>query len=237
MKKAIIRISILLGLVLVISLPEVFQINEGKSKSQGRVGKGTLKNAWLIPYTGENFKYFSFISYYFMKNGYLNSKVLKTVLDAYKICEKTTPKTYFRVMECANKKGGKMLIHKTHQTGMSVDFMVPKIRNGRQTKWLDWLGMFHYLLEFDNSGRSKLDAKTHIDFETMGKHILALDKAARKNGLRIKMVILKIELKDDFYKTESGKKVKSKGIYFARNLTHWVNKVHDDHYHIDFVEI
>ena len=221
---------------MVISLPEVFHINEGQSKSHGRVGNGSLEKAWLLPYTGENYKYFSFISYYLMKNGYLNSKVQQTVLEAYQICKTTTPNTYFRVMECANKKGGKMLIHKTHQTGMSVDFMVPKIRNGKQTKWLDWLGMFHYLLEFDNSGHSKLDAKTHIDFETMGKHILALDQAARKNGLRIKMVILKIELKDDFYKTESGKKVKAKGIYFARNLPHWTNKVHDDHYHVDFVE-
>jgi len=219
------------------TIPERLHTNKGASKSIGKVGKGQLENAWLIPYSGENFKYFSFISYYFMKNGYLHSKVHDTLLDAYQICEKTCPETYFRLMECANKKGGKMAIHNTHQTGMSVDFMVPKIKNGKPSRWLDKIGLWSYLLEFTDDGKSKIDKEIEIDFEMMGKHILALDKAARKNGLRIKMVILKIELKDDFYKTKSGKKVKQKGIYFARHLKKWVNKVHDDHYHIDFAPL
>ncbi len=34
------------------------------------------------------------------------------------------------------------------------------------------------------------DQFVRIDFETMGKHILALDEAARANGLFIKKVIL-----------------------------------------------
>ncbi|MEN0049851.1 MAG: hypothetical protein AAF806_22510, partial [Bacteroidota bacterium] len=133
-----------------------------------------------------------------------------------------------------NKAGGKMLLHRTHQNGLSVDFMVPKKRGEQQSKWLDWLGLWHYLLEFTDDGRSKINKNIEIDFETMGKHILALDRAARKNGLKINKVILKIELKDDFYATESGKKVKQKGIYFARSLSDIVNRVHDDHYHIDF---
>lgn len=227
----------LIGLTVIISIPELIHENEGKSKSIGKVGNGKLENAWLIPYSGENFKYFSFISYYLMKNGYIHSKVYDALLDAYKICKQTCPETYFRLMECANKKGGKMAIHNTHQNGMSVDFMVPKVKNGKPSQWLDKIGLLSYLLEFTNDGKSKINKGIEIDFETMGKHILALDKAARKNGLRIKMVILKIELKDDFYKTTSGKKVKQKGIYFARHLTKWVNKVHDDHYHIDFAPL
>ena len=71
----------------------------------------------------------------------------------------------------------------------------------------------------------------------MAKHILALHEEGKNHGIKIKMVILKIELKDDFYKTPSGKLVKAKGIYFAKELGHWTNKVHDDHYHIDFERI
>lgn len=89
-------------------------------------------------------------------------------------------------------------------------------------------------LNFDSRGRLKINKKVSIDFETLGKHIIALDNAAKKNGLSISKVILKIDLKDDFYKTESGKEVKRRAIYFARNLSKAQNMVHDDHYHVDF---
>ena len=79
-----------------------------------------------------------------------------------------------------------------------------------------------------------MNKKVSVDFETMGKHIIALDNAARKNGLAISKVILKINLKDDFYCTKSGKEVKRRGIYFARNLSKAIDMVHDDHYHVDF---
>jgi penicillin-insensitive murein DD-endopeptidase len=49
----------------------------------------------------------------------------------------------------------------------------------------------------------------------------------------VKKVILMLELKDDFYATPNGKKVKNKGIYFAMNLPEGTNKQHDDHIHVD----
>lgn len=218
-----------------LSIPELLHNNSGKSKSTGSVGKGKLENAYLIPWSGKNFRYFSPISYFIFDNGYLHSKVHNTLLEAYKICETTCPNTQFRIMECADKTGSKLLFHKTHQNGLSVDFMSPKIKpNKKQSRLFDRLGLWHYLLEFSNSGQLNFSKKTNIDFETIGRHILALDKAARKNGLRIKKVIFKIELKDDFYNTPSGKKVKQKGIYFAKALPHWTNRMHDDHYHVDF---
>jgi penicillin-insensitive murein endopeptidase len=90
----------------------------------------------------------------------------------------------------------------------------------------------HYAMKFDGNGN--LNKKVRIDFETMAKHILALDKAARKNGMYVKKVILKLDLKDDFYATPSGKMVKAKDIYFAQNLPRIIDNVHDDHYHVDF---
>ncbi len=221
-------------IAIALSIPELVHNNSGKSKASGSVGKGKLTNAYLVPWSGQNFRYFSPISYFLLDNGYTHSKVHNTILEAYKICESTCPNTQFRIMECSDKSGSKLLFHKTHQNGLSVDFMSSKIKNGKQSRLFDRLGLWHYLLEFSNSGKLNFSNKTSIDFETMARHILALDKAARNNGLRIKKVIFKIELKDDFFKTPSGKKVKQKGIYFAQALPKWTNRVHDDHYHVDF---
>ncbi len=220
--------------LLVFSLPEIFYKNDGESIARGSVGSGSLENAYLLPYRGQNFKYFSPISYFLLDNAYLHARVHRTLVAAYETCETTCPDTFFRIMECAHKYGGKMLIHRTHQNGLSVDFMIPKKRGERQAWLYDRLGIWHYLLEFTDSGQLKLDQNVEIDFETMGKHMLALDDAARANGLHLQKVILKIELKNDFFKTKSGQKVKNRGIYFARSLSPKVNAVHDDHYHIDF---
>ncbi|MCB9283185.1 MAG: hypothetical protein H6563_03855 [Lewinellaceae bacterium] len=220
--------------LLVFSIPELFGHNTGMSSSHGSVGSGKLENAWLLPYRGPNFRYFSPLSYYILDNAYTHSSVYQTILEAYQTCETTCPGIRFRLMELSHKTGGQMLIHRTHQNGMSADFMVPKKRDEKQVRIYDKLGLWHYLLDFTPSGALAFDRSVAIDFETMGKHILALDEAARKNGLRIKKVLLRIELKDDFYNTESGRKVQQKGIYFAQSLTGWANRVHDDHYHVDF---
>jgi penicillin-insensitive murein endopeptidase len=135
-------------------------------------------------------------------------------------------------MECANKHGGKMWPHRTHQIGLSADFMLPKTRNGRTHRLLDHLGVWHYLLAANSRGT--YSSRVSIDFETMARHLLALDDAARANGLRVKKVILKIDLKDDFFASPSGKKVKQRGIYFAKSLPRLVDELHDDHYHVDF---
>ena len=229
------RILLLLLVILIIcALPELIHKNAGTSRSIGSVGKGSLENAWLVPYSSANFSYFSPLSYYILNNGYTNAKVYRTLVAAYKTCEKSCAGRHFRIMECSNKKGGKMLIHRTHQNGLSVDFMIPKKKGTRPSYFWDRLGVWHYLLAFNNAGHLTINKKVQLDFETMGQHILALEQAVRQNGLRIKKLILKIELKDDFYKTKSGKKVRQKGIYFARSLPDLVNRAHDEHYHVDF---
>lgn len=222
----------LLALTIILSLPELFHTNEGKSKITGTVGGGTLENAYLLPWSGPNFRFYSPLAYFILNRGYAHDKVCATVVDAYKSLETTTPGQEYRIMEAAQPSGGRMWPHRTHQIGMSVDFMVPKQKRGRQHRWLDRLGVWHYALSFDAAGN--WSDNVSIDFETIGEHLLALDDAARKNGLRIKKVILKINLKDDFFASETGKRVKARGIYFARSLPAIVDNVHDDHYHVDF---
>ena len=233
-KKKIGFLLILIGIGVVLSIPEFFYENKGNSKSIGSVRNGGLENAYLLPFSGPNFRYFSFLSYYMFNNGYTHHKVHKTILDAYKECEQTSPNTFFRLMECSDKHGGKMLIHRTHQNGLSVDFMVPKLNGDAPSYFFDHFGMLHYLLDFDEKGQLYINKNVRLDFDAIGKHILAIDNAAQRNGLRIRKIILKIELKDDLYQTESGKEIQRRGIYIVRGLSDIVNRVHDDHYHIDF---
>lgn len=222
----------LLLLALIFScIPEIVHKNNGTSISHGKVQDGYLENGYLLPYKGKNFYYFSFISYYLMNNAYTNSKVHATVLDAYKILEKSHPKHKFRIMECSDKNGGKLAIHNTHRNGLSIDFMSPKKGKGLQ---FNSIGMLHYLLEFDKDGKLNTNKKCQIDFELMAQHILALHNEGKKHGIRIKKVILKINLKDNLFSTTTGKILQQKGIYFAKSLPKRIDDVHDDHYHIDF---
>ncbi|MFK8164270.1 MAG: hypothetical protein AB8H12_17625 [Lewinella sp.] len=230
-KRHIFHILLAFSLV-ALAFPELTHQNKDKAVASGTVGKGTLENAWLVPYFGPNYRYFSPLSYYVLNRGYTHHRVHNTLLAAYKTCETTCPDVQFRLMECANKHGGKMWPHRTHQIGLSADFMLPKTRNGQPHRLLDHLGVWHYLLNADEKGA--YSKRVSIDFETMARHLLALDDAARANGLRIKKVILKIDLKDDFYASPSGKKIRQRGIYFARSLPRLVDELHDDHYHVDF---
>ena len=218
----------------ILSVPEILHKNKGKTISSGSVRDGKLENGYLLPYRGANFAYFSPMSYYLLDNAYCHHAVHKTIVEAYQICEATCPGIDFRLMETSNKDGGRMHLHRTHQNGYSADFMIPKIRNGEQSGVLDWIGLSHYLLGFDNDGVSTLSDGISLDLETTAKHILALDDAAAKNGLKIRKVILKIALKDDFYATPSGQQVRARGIYIVRNLSKIVDDLHDDHYHVDF---
>jgi len=235
------RKKIAFGLLLVtvvvllfLSVPNLLYRNKGMSSSYGTPGNGKIENPYQVRYSAKNYRYFSLLSYFIMDNGFVHSNLEQTIQDSYRECELTCSGKFFRIMECSDRKGGKIRLHRTHRNGLSIDFMVPKLKNNAQVKRYDWLGLWHYLLNFDSSGRLRNNKNVCIDFETIAKHILALDNACRKHGLKISKVILKIDLKDDLFSTDAGKELRKRGIYFAQNLPGIVNKLHDDHYHIDF---
>ncbi len=206
----------------------------GVSKSNGTVSNGGLVNGRRFPFRGENYRYFSRMSYAFFNRAWVHSKVLDISLEAYRTMHGEKPNRDFLIMECSHKKGGKMWPHRTHQNGTSIDFGTPLLRNGKPYYLHHYFGIWHYAMFFNNRGISKINKNVSIDFETMGAHILALENAARKRGMYIKKVIFKIDLKDDFFQSINGKKVKKKGIYFARSLPKAIDNLHDEHYHIDF---
>lgn len=231
MKQLILCLFLIFSIVLFAQKSKQYQ----QSESVGTVKNGSLKKGVRLPYKYKNFTYFSPFSY-LIGRANVNSKVYRTVLKAYGTCEKTCPKQKFRVMECSRKKGGKMLPHRTHQNGLSIDFMTPLKRKGKQFKRLNGIGIWHYLLQFNSKAQLKTNKKVSIDYETMAKHLSALDDAAKKEGLRIKKVILKIELQPYLFQNKYGKKLKRRGIYFVRALPSIIDNLHDEHYHVDFEE-
>lgn len=203
------------------------------SAAVGTVGNGTLQHAKLMPYKGRNFIYFDRASY-LAGRGFLHSSVRKSILTTYDSLSRSLPHRYFNIMECSNEQGGEMFPHKTHQNGMSIDFMMPLIQNNKPYYGLDTIGAAHYALNFDDDGRYTRDTSISIDFNLVARKILLLDYFARLNGLNIFKVIIKIELKDELFNTEYGKLLKASGIYVVHGLSPLINALHDDHYHIDF---
>ncbi len=236
MKKYII-IAILLSIFIVPSFSQIFHKNKGVSQSIGKVSNGKLKNAYIIPFKGDNFKYFSLFDYYILGRCYVNSSVHKIVIESYAELEKVYPDYTFKIMECSNKKGGRPFPHRTHQNGLSIDFMTPLKKGDKTIIRFDKIGMWRYLMEFDSNGKYRRNKDIEIDFDKMAKHILALEKTSRKNGYKIKKVILETNLKDEIYKSKYGKKLRKSKIYFVKSLPERINKLHDDHYHIDFQKL
>lgn len=204
-----------------------------QSESIGTVSNGQLKNATLIPFKGSNYEYFDRTSY-LGGRAFTHSTVASITLDAYQSLEKQGVTRQFKVMEFSRKEGGKIFPHRTHQNGVSVDFMMPLQKDGKPYYELDQKGASHYLMEFDENGRYSEDQSISIDFEMAAQHILELDKQARKQGMKIHKVIFNTHLKDELFAGKYGRKLKSSGIYVTRNLSKLINDLHDDHYHVDF---
>jgi penicillin-insensitive murein endopeptidase len=202
------------------------------SKAVGTVSNGTLEHGKLMPYKGENFIYFDRMSY-LEGRGFLHGSARTAVVDTYDSLRQVLPRRYFNIMECSNEFGGELFPHRTHQNGMSIDFMMPLLKNGKPYYGLDTLGAEHYLLSFNDDGKYKKDPSISIDFDLVARHILMLDYFARQNGLNIFKVIIKIEFKDELFATEHGKLLKSSDIYVVQGLSPLINSLHDDHFHID----
>ncbi|WP_027419955.1 penicillin-insensitive murein endopeptidase [Crocinitomix catalasitica] len=207
--------------------------NDQPSISLGTPGNGSLKNGKLLPFYGENHTYFDKKSY-LAGRAFLNSYVLNLALSAYDSLFVKYPNRKFGIMECANQHGGKLYPHRTHQNGLSIDFMMPLLKDGQPYYGADSLGVQHYLMEFNDDGKLLKDQSIEIDFNLVAEHILILAEKADEENMKIEKVIIKIELKDELFATDYGKKLKASGIYVVKGLTPLVNSLHDDHFHIDF---
>ena len=153
------------------------------------------------------------------------------------MCEKNCPGKIFRIMEYSNKPGGKAFPNITHQTILIIIFMTPLMKKGSQYKPLYRMCIWRYILNFNPNGKAKLNNRVEIDFNSMAKNLISIETYARNNGLRIKKVIFKINLKDELFNSEYGNQLKNKNIYFVKRLSCKIDKLRDDHYHVDFAVI
>ncbi len=216
------------ALVSFIALFFVTSVGAEDSVCFGTTSNGRLEHGVKLPASGENYEGYSDIARLAGRT-YVHSTVQDIVLNAYATLESEQPEKVFKYAETGFELGGKFKPHKTHQNGLSIDFMVPVVNPSGESVHLPThpFNRFGYDIEFDNDGR--LD-EWRIDYEAMAAHIVALHKASVKRGYNLWRVIFAPELQPHLYKTQYGSYL-AKHIQFSKKRS-WVR--HDEHYHVDF---
>lgn len=195
----------------------------------GTTSNGRLEAGLQLPKSGSNYEGYSSLAR-LLGRTYVHSTVMKIMLNTYKNLETEQPGNQFKYAETGFKKGGKFKPHKTHQNGLSVDFMVPVLNTDGQSVHLPThpFNKFGYNIEFDKKGNYN---GLKIDFDALAAHIVQLHKEAKKQGHDLWRVIFDPELQPLLFKTKYGDYLK-KNVVFSRKRS-WVR--HDEHYHVDFL--
>ena len=194
----------------------------------GTTKNGRLEHAVQLPSSGSNFVSYSSLAATLGRT-YVHSTVRDIIVAAYKQLANDLPSKRFKYAETGFKKGGRFKPHKTHQNGLSVDFMVPVVNDKGESVHLSThaLNRYGYDIEFDAKGR--LDNLT-IDYEALAAHIVMLDKQAKAHSVKLWRVIFDPKLQPLLLKTKYGAYIK-KNITLTKKRS-WVR--HDEHYHVDF---
>jgi penicillin-insensitive murein endopeptidase len=130
--------------------------------------------------------------------------------------------------ETGLRQGGPMPPHRTHESGSSVDFMVPvRDADGRAAVLPSTpANRFGYDVEFDADGRF---GALRIDFDALAAHLIQLDQQARRHGTAIARVIFDSVLTLTLFARPQGAALKTLPFMKAKP---WIR--HDEHYHVDF---
>ena len=202
--------------------------NKSSSTCYGSTKNGRLENGVKLPTSGPNFEAYSTLAGVLGRT-YVHSKVRDVIVQAYQALQTTAPDKVFKYAETGHAEGGRFKPHKTHQNGLSVDFMVPVIDASGTSVHLPThaFNKYGYNIEFDNKGVYK---DYHIDYDALGAHIVALHQAALDNGIEIWRVLFDPGLQPYLYLSRHGDYIK-KHITIP-NKKSWVR--HEEHYHVDF---
>jgi penicillin-insensitive murein DD-endopeptidase len=198
------------------------------SECVGTPSRGQLRHGVALPERGRNFSPYSTLAVAAGRT-HVHSTVRDIVVQAYRALEASAPGTVFVYGETGWPQGGRFAPHRTHQNGLSVDFMVP-VRNaaGQSVPLPTRVSQrYGYDLEFDASGRL---GGLRIDFEAVAQHLVQLQRAAAERGVVVGQVIFDPRYLPLLQATPSGAQLK--GLPFMRKDA-WVR--HDEHYHVDFV--
>ena len=218
------RVS-LLALVVFLSAP----IFATESICYGTTSKGRLEGGVRLPSSGSNFISYGRIPELSGRT-YVHSKVRDVIVAAYEMLETEQAGKVYKFAESGTKQGGEFWPHKTHQNGLSVDFMVPVLDEYGKSVHLPTspINRYGYDIEFDNRGHYE---GYQIDFEALGAHIVALHKSALEHDIDIWRVLFDPKLQPYLYKTRYGDYIRN-NIEIPEKRS-WVR--HDEHIHVDFL--
>lgn len=198
------------------------------STCYGTTSSGRLENGVQLPAEGENYVSYSAIARMAGRT-YVHSSVRDIIVAAYKDLEQEQPEKVYKYAETGFEEGGPFKPHKTHQNGLSVDFMTPVKNKAGDSVHLptSLLNKFGYSIEFTEHGEYE---GLRIDYEALAAHVVALHKEAKKLGVDLWRVIFDPKLQPNLYSTQYAE-------YLRENITFserpsWVR--HDEHYHVDF---
>lgn len=199
-----------------------------KSTCFGTTSAGRLENACKLPASGSNFTTYSSLLRLAGRT-YVHCEVADVVLDAYALLNDIVPDSIYVYGETGSKNGGQFKPHKTHQNGLSVDFMIPVFdKRGRSVPLpTNILNKYGYNIDFTLDGTYE-DLK--IDYESFAEHLAATKVAAKKSGVGIWRVLFDPEMQGSLRNTKAWTKISD--LNFSKKRS-WVR--HDDHYHIDFI--
>ena len=194
----------------------------------GTASKGTLENGVKLPFAGKNFSAYSGIGAAAGRT-YVHSTVERVIVAAYTRLSITVPDKVFVYGETGWAGGGRMRPHRTHQNGLSVDFMVPVLDKTGHSVALPTsaLNKYGYGIDFDGKGNF---GELRIDFEAMAGHLYELAEAAKRQGAGIALVIFDPPLMPLLLNTKHGPWLKA-NLPFLKGEA-WIR--HDEHYHVDF---
>ena len=193
----------------------------------GSGSRGALREAWKLPRSGTNFRAYSDLGW-LLGRTFVHSAVHHVVIDAYQRLATAHPEYEFVYGETGFESGGSFEPHRTHQNGLSVDFMVPaRDASGAVVELpTSVFRKFGYGLEFDDAGKL---GDLRIDFEAVALHLAELSRSARGRRLGIARVIFEPKLRAHLTRTRSWAQIKD--LPFMTKHA-WIR--HDEHYHVDF---
>ncbi len=214
--------------VTALALTQVAMAQSPASICYGTYWNGRLENGVAMPIDGPNFRTYTPRGNELGRT-FVHSAIHDIVLAAYEGAHKVQPDVTYIYGETGFKNGGPIPPHRTHQTGLSVDFFVPlRDASGRSVPLpIDASNKWGYDLAFDEAGRL---GDLSIDFDAIAEHLFQLSEAAKARKIGIRVVILDPPLQPKLLATKRGAAI--------RHLPYMKERAwsrHDNHYHVDFI--
>jgi len=202
--------------------------NDRDSVCYGETNNGRLANAKRLPLSGDNYSAYWTVGWLLGRTN-MHGTPRDIVETVYARLAMSDPDLRFVYGEAGWPWGGRFWPHRTHQSGLSVDFVVPvRDEEGRSVPFPRsmWRGGF-YSVDIGPDGRF---GPYRIDFEAMASHLETLRSAAAERGVGIRRIFFDPGLQPRLFATPEGARLKRQ-IRFSTKPS-WFR--HDAHYHVDF---